>query len=162
LPQHAYVGLGSNLQNPVNQVRCALVELAAISGTTLISASSLYTSSPMGPAGQPDYINAVAHLRTTLNAESLLHELQGIERVHQRVRSTQQWGPRTLDLDLLLYAELVLNTQELTIPHRGLHERSFVLVPLLEIAPELEVPGRGTVRDLAAQCSDHDIERIAS
>jgi 2-amino-4-hydroxy-6-hydroxymethyldihydropteridine diphosphokinase len=157
----AYVGLGSNLEDPVAQVRRALQELCAVADTRCGAQSSLYRSARMDPAGQPDYINAVAALDTGLDPERLLDALQAIERAHGRVRGPQRWGPRTLDLDLLLYGDAVIEAARLRVPHPGLHQRAFVLLPLQEIAPgELEVPGHGRLADLVARCPGEGISRI--
>jgi len=133
----AYVGVGSNLDQPANHVRRALDDMAAIRGTHLRARSSLYRSAPMGHAAQPDFVNAVAALETALSAAELLKELQGIEQRHGRQRSFAN-APRTLDLDLLLYGEERIATATLTVPHPRMHERAFVLRPLLEVSPELE------------------------
>ena len=154
----AYVGLGSNQDNPVGQVRHALAELAVLPATRLFVSSRIYRSAPLGPANQPDYINAVAALETRLPADTLLAALQAIESRHGRVRGPVRWGPRTLDLDLLLYGDAVIDAPDLQVPHPGLPERVFVLYPLNEIAPRLAVPGRGTVRELLQQCAPARIE----
>lgn len=156
----AYIGLGSNLNDPQTQIKTALGQLADLDRCRLLKASSLYLSPPMGPQDQPDYINAVALLRTTLSAESLLDGLQAIERQHARVRD-RHWGPRTLDLDLLLYGQAVINSRRLTVPHPGMAERNFVLYPLAELDPQLVIPGQGTVKALLAQCPDTDLTRLA-
>jgi len=155
----AYIGLGSNLENPRDQVTRALEELAAIPETTLIDASSLYRSAPIGPEGQPDYINAVARLKTRLSPLQLLDALQTIEDAHGRVRE-ERWGARTLDLDLLLYGEQHIQHERLTVPHPEMHRRAFVLVPLAEIAPELEIPAKGGVMSLLERCEEMDITRL--
>ena len=147
-PVRAYVGLGSNLDDPVAQVRSALDELGELPHTLRVAQSSLYRSPPMGPAGQPDYVNAVAVLDTGLEPRALLRELQAIEARHGRVRGAERWGPRTLDLDLLVYGDWCSSDPGLTVPHPGIGERPFVLWPLLEVAPGLRVPGLGVVRDL--------------
>jgi len=152
----AYVGLGSNLNDPVRQVKTALAALHGIPETRCVRQSSLYRSAPLGPSDQPDYINAVAMLDTRLSARQLLTELQAIERIHGRVRGAERWGPRTLDLDILLYGEMRLESEELTVPHPRLAERSFVLYPLCEIAPDLEVHGLGGIRQLMAACRARD------
>jgi 2-amino-4-hydroxy-6-hydroxymethyldihydropteridine diphosphokinase len=152
----AYVGLGSNLNDPARQVKSALAALNGIPETRCLRYSSLYRSAPLGQADQPDYINAVAMLETHLPAQQLLSELQGIERIHGRVRGAERWGPRTLDLDLLLYGDMRLESEELTVPHPRLAERSFVLYPLCEIAPDLEIYGLGGVQQLMAACRARD------
>jgi len=156
-----YVGLGSNLDDPQQQVTRALEELAALPLTELDARSSLYRSKPMGPQDQPDYINAVARLRTLLSAEVLLDRLQAIESQHARVRS-QHWGPRTLDLDLLLYGENIIQTERLNVPHPGIAERNFVLYPLAEIDGQLEIPGQGQLMKFLQQCPDTGLTRVAA
>lgn len=155
-----YVGLGSNLAGPVEQVRRALVELNCISCTRRIMASSLYRSAPLGPANQPNYVNAVAQLETGLPPVPLLDALQAIEQRHGRTRLGERWGPRTLDLDLLLYGSDVLHVPGLAIPHPRLAQRAFVLLPLQEIAPDLHVPGRGSLPELLAGCSMGGVVRV--
>jgi 2-amino-4-hydroxy-6-hydroxymethyldihydropteridine diphosphokinase len=155
----AYVGLGSNLGNPESQVKTAIEALAGLPQTCLQDRSSLYRSAPMGPQDQPDYVNAVVLLRTALEPEVLLDKLQGIERAQGRVR-TQHWGPRTLDLDILLYGQCVVATARLKIPHPGIVERSFVLYPLAEINGQLEIHGLGRVQSLLEQCPDAGLSRL--
>jgi 2-amino-4-hydroxy-6-hydroxymethyldihydropteridine diphosphokinase len=154
-----YVGLGSNLDNPESQVKTAIEALAGLPQTRLQARSSLYRSAPMGPQHQPDYVNAVVQLRTGLEPEALLDRLQGIEREQGRVRA-QHWGPRTLDLDILLYGQGVVATERLKIPHPGMAERSFVLYPLAEINGQLEIPGLGGVLSLLEQCPDAGLSRL--
>jgi 2-amino-4-hydroxy-6-hydroxymethyldihydropteridine diphosphokinase len=156
----AFVGLGSNLDDPREQVTAALGELSTLPQTKLLQASSLYRSSPVGYASQPDFVNAAAKLDTSLEAMRLLEALQAIEARHGRRRSFPN-APRTLDLDLLLYADRRLDTAELTLPHPRMHERAFVLKPLLELEPQLSIPGRGEVRALLAASADQAVERIA-
>lgn len=155
----AYVGLGSNLERPEEQLLLALEELARLPATRLLAASGLYRNPPMGSVPQPDYVNAVAALETCLPPLELLDALQGIEQVHGRVR-IERWGPRTLDLDLLLYADRIIDEPRLQVPHPGLHERPFVLYPLAEIAPGLTIPGRGPLADWLAQCPSDGLVRI--
>jgi 2-amino-4-hydroxy-6-hydroxymethyldihydropteridine diphosphokinase len=138
----AYVGIGSNLDDPRARVEAALRELATLPATQVLAHSSLYRTPPMGPADQPDYINAVAALATGLAPLALLDALQGLEHRHGRVR-TQRWGARTLDLDILLFDTLIIDEPRLTLPHPGLTQRAFVVVPLAEIALDLEIPGIG-------------------
>ena len=152
----AYIGLGSNLNDPVQQVQAALAALSDIPETRCVRHSSLYRSAPLGQADQPDYINAVAMLDTHLSARQLLTELQAMERIHGRVRGAERWGPRTLDLDMLLYGDMQLESEELTVPHPRLAERSFVLYPLCEIAPDLEIHALGGVQQLMAACRARD------
>ena len=156
----AYLGLGANLQDPAAQVRRALDELHSIPQSRLLNHSPLYKSPPLGPPGQPDYVNAVAALQTGLEPLTLLAELRAIELRHGRRRDGSRWGPRTLDIDVLLYGERVLDTPELTLPHPGLHERAFVLYPLFDVAPALEVPGRGSVRELRERLGAVRIQRL--
>jgi len=155
----AYIGLGSNLEQPLKQVQAALSELDDLPQTRLLQGSSLYRSKPMGPSDQPDYINAVAALETGLAADELLRELQGLEVLHQRVREAR-WGPRTLDLDLLLYGDESIKSEHLTVPHAGLAERDFVLRPLFEIAPDLILPDNRALVDLLQGCSSHGLQRL--
>jgi 2-amino-4-hydroxy-6-hydroxymethyldihydropteridine diphosphokinase len=156
----AFIGLGSNLDEPRQQVARALRELAGLPDTTLAAQSSLYRSAPMGPPDQPAYINAVARLETRLAPEALLDALQAIEARHGRVRGDERWGPRTLDLDILLYADVRIDKPRLQVPHPGLAERNFVLQPLAEIAPDLDIPGLGPLRDLLARCPPDALERL--
>ncbi len=155
-----YIGLGSNLDNPARQVASALEKLVQLPQSTLIRASSLYRSPPMGPQDQPDYVNAVAAIDTHLSAEALLQHLLHIEQRHGRVRGLQRWTARTLDLDLLLYGQQLVKSQELTIPHPGIAERNFVLYPLQEIAPELVIPQLGPLSSLIAGCDRGDLIKL--
>jgi 2-amino-4-hydroxy-6-hydroxymethyldihydropteridine diphosphokinase len=150
----AYLGLGSNLNDPARQVRCALEVIAALPESRLAAASRLYRSPPMGPADQPEYVNAVAALETALAPRDLLHALQAIEHDFGRVR-LRRWGERVIDLDILLYDDLCLDSPELTLPHPGIGERAFVLRPLAELVPELVIPGLGPLAELlAARATD--------
>lgn len=157
-----YIGLGSNLENPLAQVTLAQLAIASHEHITEIKSSSLYVSSPMGPQDQPDYVNAVMRAKTDLTAIELLRVLQKIENNQGRVRKGERWGARTLDLDLLLYAEQQIQHPDLIVPHIGLSERAFVLYPLQEIAPEgLIVPGKGSVAELVSQCPLDGLEKIS-
>ena len=156
----AYVGVGSNLDDPRRQVETALAELGGLPATRVTRRSSLYRTPPMGPQDQPDYINAVVELETGLAPLALLDELQRLENLHRRVRGSERWGPRTLDLDLLLYGALSLDEPRLTVPHPGLAQRAFVLVPLAEIAPTLTVPGLGALRRLCEAVPTTGMERL--
>jgi 2-amino-4-hydroxy-6-hydroxymethyldihydropteridine diphosphokinase len=156
----AYIGLGSNLDDPPRQLRGALAALAGLPGTRHFARSGLYRNPPMGPPGQPDYVNAAAGLLTTLPAAELLAALQAIETAHGRRRDGARWGPRTLDLDLLLFGELQLKTEALTLPHPGLTERPFVLIPLLELAPGLRIPGGATIAQLVAAVGNGNLARL--
>lgn len=144
----AFVGIGSNLDDPREQMRHAVAALAKVPGTTLCEVSALYSSAAVGPPGQPDYLNAVARLRTQLDPEALLDELQAIENARGRVRDGPRWGPRTLDLDVLLYGNEVIDSPRLQVPHPEMAKRSFVLYPLAEIAPELVLPDGTPLRSL--------------
>lgn len=154
-----YIGLGSNLNDPQSQVREALEQLASLEHCELVARSSLYRSDPVGPQDQPDFVNAVAELHTRLDAESLLDQLQALEQSHQRVRE-RHWGPRTLDLDILLYGDQQIDTERLCVPHRFMRERSFVLWPLAEIAPQLTLPDGTTLSSLLALCPMGTLEQI--
>lgn len=156
----AYVGLGSNLDDPCAQLERALTELDTLPATHLTACSPLYRSAPVGVTEQPDFINAVAALHTTLTPHELLTALLTVEQAHGRVRALR-WGPRTLDLDLLLYDDLILTDATLTLPHPRLHERAFVLYPLADLAPALTLPGHGPLRALLAACPPTGIERLA-
>ena len=160
-----YIGVGSNLQNPQQQVTDALTLLDKIPDTVCTRASSLYRSRPMGPADQPDYINAVAELETTLSARILLQYLQGIETRQGRVRGAERWGPRTLDLDIILYNQDIIKESDLVVPHSGIPERAFVLYPLQQLAPDIEIPGLGSLKDIIdifeqTKKGEHGLERI--
>jgi 2-amino-4-hydroxy-6-hydroxymethyldihydropteridine diphosphokinase len=156
----AYVGIGSNLEDPRQQVLRAFDELARLPQTSLTARSSLYRTAPVGHAAQPDFINAVAALDTRLSARALLAELQGVEARHGRQRSFAN-APRTLDLDLLLYGDAQIDERGLSVPHPRMHERSFVLAPLVEVAPQVEIPGIGAARAQLTARMDQRIERIA-
>lgn len=155
----AYLGLGSNLGWPERQLLEAFDEIAATPGIRLLARSSLYRSAPVGYAAQPDFVNAAAAILTTLAPHALLRALLDIERGHGRVRA-QLNGPRTLDLDILLYGELQCHDEALTLPHPRLHERAFVLYPLLEIAPACAIPGRGEARRWLAACAGQQVRHI--
>ena len=146
----AFIALGSNLDDPAAQVRRGIDDLAGLPRTEIQRVSSLYRSAPVGYRDQPDFINAVVQIATQLGARMLLEALLEIERRHGRVREAPN-GPRTLELDIVLYGALVLHEPGLTIPHPSMHERAFVIVPLAEIAPHLTIPGRGSI----AQCLQH-------
>jgi 2-amino-4-hydroxy-6-hydroxymethyldihydropteridine diphosphokinase len=143
----AYIALGANLADPVAQVRAGMAALATLPRTRLVAQSSLYRTAPVGYADQPDFINAVAAVETALSPRELLTALLATEQQHGRVRKFAN-APRTLDLDVLLYGEVQMHEDGLTIPHPRMHERAFVLVPLAEIAPRCVIPGRGTVGEL--------------
>jgi 2-amino-4-hydroxy-6-hydroxymethyldihydropteridine diphosphokinase len=156
----AYIGLGSNLDDPQSQLEQAIAALRRLPHSRLTALSRLYRSRPMGPADQPDYVNAVAMLDTTLEAHALLDALQAIEKAQGRVRGPQRWGPRTLDLDLLLYGAQIIDSVRLQVPHPGIAERNFVLYPLADVAPELVLPDGRSLRQLLAACSHEGLEVI--
>ena len=158
----AYIGIGSNLNDPVAQVQEAIGELEMLPDTILVSKSSLYRGKPMGPADQPDYVNAVVGIDTLLSAGDLLQAMHRIEDLQGRERQREQWGPRTLDLDLLLYGSNRIDTPDLTVPHPGMHERDFVIVPLAEIAGNLKIPGRGQLSTLINNCENHSLKKLIS
>ena len=144
----AYIGLGSNLSDPRAQVEAALLALARLPHTRLVARSRLYRTAPWGDVAQPDFVNAVAQLETALDAPALMQALLAIERAAGRVRGVERYGPRVLDLDLLVYGDQRIEAAGLIVPHPRLAERAFVLVPLREIAPSLEIPGSGRVERL--------------
>lgn len=158
----AFIGIGSNLGEPVQQVEQAIKALAGLEQSRLILCSSLYRSAPVGPQDQPDFINAVVAVLTRLAPQGLLTSLQAIENVQGRTRSGERWGPRTLDLDLLVYGQASVATAELTLPHPRIADRNFVLLPLSEIAPHLPIPGLPSVPQLVQQLvlSEPAIERL--
>jgi 2-amino-4-hydroxy-6-hydroxymethyldihydropteridine diphosphokinase len=152
----AYVGIGSNLDDPVRQVRQAIMALRGLRETRLVLASRLYRSPPLDHSGQPDYVNAVAAVLTRLGPRDLLAALLAVETAHGRRREPgARWAPRTLDLDLLAYGERTVAEPGLTVPHPGVAGRNFVLLPLNEIAPGLWLPGLGEVRTLARGVAGH-------
>lgn len=154
-----YIALGSNLANPLHQVQSALNALAELPQTKLIATSSLYRTPPLGPQDQPDYLNAVVALDTDLSAENLLDHTQKIELEHGRVRKDERWGPRTLDLDILLFGDEIINTERLTIPHYDMKNRQFMLSPLAEIAPELHFPTGESLQSIIAQLGAEPLTR---
>lgn len=156
----AYVALGSNLADPRHQVEQALRELDCITETTVTAHSPLYLTPPLGPPGQADYVNAVARLRTRLEPLALLDALQAIEAAHARVRG-EHWGPRTLDLDLLLFGERSVEHPRLRVPHAEMHRRAFVLVPLYDIDPDLTIPGHGALHTLVQTSDRAGMRRLA-
>jgi 2-amino-4-hydroxy-6-hydroxymethyldihydropteridine diphosphokinase len=156
----AYVGLGSNLDDPPAQLRVAFDALSRIPATRLVARSALYRNPPLGPADQPDYVNAVAALLTTLEPAELLNALRRIEAAQGRQRGGPRWGPRTIDLDLLLHGQACLDGESLVLPHPGLVDRAFVLVPLAEIAPGLRLPGGASIERLAAAVDRSGLSRL--
>ena len=158
----AYIGVGSNLDNPLAQVQSGIRALAVIRDTDVTLTSPFYQSKPLCGTDQPDYINAVVALLTTLGVRDLFAALKLIEEQHGRDRSAERWGPRTLDLDLLAFSGLILSDADLSVPHPGVAERNFVLLPWREIAPHYRVPGLSTVAELAASVGNQPaIDRIS-
>ncbi len=157
--QPAFIALGSNLQSPQQQVLSGLSALKQLPHTKFIQHSSLYKTAPVGYDDQPDFINAVAQIETDLSPIELLHAVLAIENEHGRKRPFPN-APRILDLDVLLYGNAIINTAELTLPHPRMHERGFVMLPLAEIAPELEL-AQGKVSRLAAFCPQQGIEKLS-
>ena len=157
----AYIGLGSNLQKPAQQIEEALGLVAEIPDTRLAAVSSLYRSAPFGGIEQPDFVNAVASIMTQLAPLKLLGRLQEIENRQGRDRDEARWGPRVLDLDLLVYSAQTIDEHDLSVPHPGIGERNFVLLPLGEIAPDLVIPGLGRVASIPVNMDEPSISRIA-
>jgi len=155
-----YIGLGSNQGDAIANVCRAIEELGGSNSIQLLRCSSLYRSAPVGYLDQPDFVNAVCQVDTSLSAQELLEDLQLLEQKAGRRRDGVRWGPRVLDLDLLLYANVVLESETLVIPHPRMHERAFVLYPLQEISPGLRIPGHGTIKELVASCKDQDCNRL--
>jgi len=158
----AYVALGSNLDDPSAQIARAFEALGSVRDTRLVLRSSLYRSPPLGPVVQPDFVNAVAGMLTTIAPREFLAELKSIEQRLGRARPVLRWGPRNIDLDLLVHGTAQMEEPGLTVPHPGIAERAFVLMPLAEIAPDLVVPGLGRVRTLAAVLPTTSLARIAA
>lgn len=154
-----YLGLGSNLENPSEQLKSARTAISTTDGIAEIAFSSLYRSAPMGSLNQPDYVNAVMAIETNLPPLTLLATTQNIENQHGRIR-TERWGARTLDIDILLFGNEILNFPDLIVPHYGMCERAFVLYPLFEIAPDLDIPKQGKLADLVARCPLDGLERL--
>lgn len=155
----AYVGLGGNLGNPVATLKAAVFELNGIPGSRCMQVSGFYRNPPMGPQDQAPYINAVAAIETRLAPLVLLRWLLELEHRHGRVRG-RHWGARTLDLDLLLYGAVSMQTRELVLPHPGLHCRAFVVHPLAELTPTLSIPGRGALSYWRGRCSSKYLQRL--
>lgn len=156
----AFIGLGSNLSSPLLQLQSAINAMASIDGITLDAVSFCYQSLPMGPADQPDYVNAVAQLSVTMGCQSLLTALQKIEQTHGRERKHQRWGPRTLDLDILLYGDHIINEPDLIVPHYGMKQREFVLWPLADVASDLVLPCGTPLKSLLEVVPANGIKRL--
>ena len=144
----AYIAIGSNLASPLEQVNAAIQALGEIPQSRIVALSSFYRTPPLGPQDQPDYLNAAVALETALAPEVLLDHTQRIELQQGRVRKAERWGPRTLDLDIMLFGNAVINTERLTVPHYDMKNRGFMLWPLFEIAPELVFPDGGSLKTL--------------
>jgi 2-amino-4-hydroxy-6-hydroxymethyldihydropteridine diphosphokinase len=158
----AYVGLGSNLGDPLAELKRAVKDLHRLRATRVVAVSSFYENPPFGPVAQPDFVNAVAGILTQLKPAELLAELRRIEEAHGRTRRPgDKWGPRTLDLDLLVFGAESADTPELRIPHPGIRHRNFVLLPLAEIAPALLIPGVGVAGALAEACDGSGLRKVA-
>ncbi|PML77560.1 2-amino-4-hydroxy-6-hydroxymethyldihydropteridine diphosphokinase [Enterovibrio norvegicus] len=156
-----YIAIGSNLGNPVEKASLAIDALKQLPNTQFVCCSSLYSSKPMGPSDQPDYVNAIAIVDTLLEPLDLLDQTQRIELEFGRERKDERWGPRTLDLDILLFGDLQINSERLTVPHYGMKVREFVLYPLAEIAPDLHLPDGSAVTDLVAVVDKNGLTAIA-
>ena len=156
----AWLGLGSNLQEPVMQLQQALRRVGETTGLKVLRTSSFYRTPPWGDEQQDDFINAVVQIETSLEPLNLLGELKTIENLMGRKRSGRRWGPRLIDIDLLLYGDQQLYMDELEVPHPRMHERAFVLIPLAELDPELDIPGRGSVENLLQQVDCSGIKRL--
>ena len=156
-----FIGLGSNLAQPQTQISQAITEMAQLTDTSLLKQSSLYRSTALGSEPQPDYLNAVIKLATTLSPQALLEALQAIEAQHGRIRK-QRWEPRPLDLDILLYGNQLISTDTLTVPHAEMKKRHFVLYPLAEIAPDLVIPGaeNENLNQLLQRCPMAELQKI--
>ncbi|WP_105588497.1 2-amino-4-hydroxy-6-hydroxymethyldihydropteridine diphosphokinase [Cronobacter sakazakii] len=144
----AFIALGSNLAEPLTQVNNALAALARIPGSRVVATSSFYRTPPLGPQDQPDYLNVAVALETTLSAEALLDNTQRIELEQGRVRKAERWGPRTLDLDIMLFGDATINTERLIVPHYDMKNRAFMLLPLSEIASALRFPDGERLADV--------------
>jgi len=161
MPAKVYLGLGSNLNSPPRQIRAALKAIAKLPGTQLVRCAPWYQSIAIGPGSQARYINTVAEINSVLKPRALLQSLQQIEKQQGRKRIVR-WGPRSLDIDILLYAQQTLNTRQLQIPHPRLGERNFVLQPLADIAPALKLPNGTPLAKLLANCSPEGIVRLSA
>lgn len=155
----AYIAIGSNLASPLDQVNAAIAALAAIPQSQLLAQSAFYRTPPLGPQDQPDYLNAAVALNTALAPEALLDHTQRIELEQGRVRKAERWGPRTLDLDIMLFGDEVINTPRLTVPHYDMKNRAFMLLPLSEIAPGLRFADGALLADVLATLDQSGIRR---
>ncbi|MEP0354252.1 2-amino-4-hydroxy-6-hydroxymethyldihydropteridine diphosphokinase [Paraglaciecola sp.] len=155
-----FIGLGSNLAKPLQQLKVAVDALGSLPDSRLLKVSSFYSSQPMGPQDQPDYVNSVALIETQLLPDVLLDHTQAIENEQGRQRKGERWGPRTLDLDILLYGSQTINTERLIVPHYGMQQREFVLYPMFEIAPNLILPNDKTLDDLISITPKNGLHKI--
>ena len=162
MSERCFIGLGSNQADPAAQIELACDAISQLAGVRLRARSSLYSSAPLGPQDQPSYINAVVMLDTQLLPEALLDALQAIECEQGRVRKTERWGPRTLDLDILLYGNQIIDTPRLQVPHYHMHARPFVLYPLAELNAELVMPDGTSLRNLLDACPATGIDPIVN
>jgi len=158
----AFIGRGSNIKDPQTQIKNALANIHKHTQISNQNYSQQYASAPMGPKDQPDYVNAVCQITTSLTPIELLDVLQGIEQMHGRERIGEKWGPRTLDLDILLFNNLSMDNDRLTIPHYGMAQREFVLVPLFEISPDMIMQDGKPIAAWVAQCSLDGLKRLAA
>jgi 2-amino-4-hydroxy-6-hydroxymethyldihydropteridine diphosphokinase len=156
-----FIALGANLDEPLKQIHQAVTALRQLPDSRFVACSPLYASSPMGPADQPDYVNAVVQLETSLTPHALLDATQQIEQQQGRVRKAERWGPRTLDLDLLLYGNQMIDDARLTVPHYGMKQRAFVLIPLFDLAPALCLPCGTQLQTLIATCDRSGLQPLA-
>lgn len=156
----AYIGVGANLGDPLRYVRAGIAALQRLADSDFVACSSLYRTAPIGVAEQPDFVNAVCALDTRLVPEALWRQLSAVEMRHGRIRGPVRGGPRTLDLDILLYGDLYVASSQLTIPHPRLHQRAFVLAPLREIAPDLRILGGESVSTYLSRCDTQAVVRI--
>lgn len=154
-----FIGLGSNLDDPQTQILTAIDDIKKLDNTRLIKQSSLYHSPPMGPQDQPDYVNAVVEVDTGLSPKVLLDNLQKLEQKHGRIKK-RHWGERTLDLDILLYSNLMIDDERLKVPHPGLTERAFVVYPLAEIAADITIPGKGDLATIKQHCPLDGLKKV--
>jgi len=154
-----YLAIGSNLASPLEQVNAALAALAELPESQLVAVSDFYRTPPLGPQDQPDYLNAAVALETTLAPEALLDHTQRIELQQGRERKAHRWGPRTLDLDIMLFGEMQIDTPRLTVPHYDMKNRAFMLLPLAQIAPDLRFPDGDKLSDLLANLDPSGISR---
>ncbi|AOM42539.1 2-amino-4-hydroxy-6-hydroxymethyldihydropteridine diphosphokinase [Xenorhabdus hominickii] len=152
-----YIAIGSNLADPLQQIDSALAALKMIPDTTFVARSSFYRTKPMGPQDQPDYLNLAVALETQLQPVQLLEHTQAIELAQGRVRKGERWGPRTLDLDIMLFGDHIIDTERLTVPHYGLKQREFMLYPLAEIAPDLVFPDGETLAERLKQVPENGL-----